>query len=429
MSLSLIVFLVIFAVLFLLNIPIAFVLLISSTIYLIANGHDISLVVQSTISGMNDFLLLAIPFFILAAELLNKAGISERIFNFADSFVGRVHGGMAHTNVLSSVVFSGMSGSSSADAAGLGTMLIRSMEKKGFDRPFSAAVTASSSVIGPIIPPSVPMVLYSSIAGVSVGQIFLAGVIPGILTAIALMVVCYIIARKRKYPLASEPFSFKNVLVTFKQAFFGLMAPVILLGGIYSGFFTPTEAAVVAVVYAFMVGLLIYKKIGLKDLKEVLMNTAVNTAIVGILIGAASLFAWVLTIENIPNQLSSLFIALDTSPWVFLLIVNILLLILGLFMEINAIMLITVPILLPVIQFLEIDPVHFGVIVVVNLMVATLTPPFGMITLLVSGIANVPIERMLRELTPFFVVLVVVLIMVTYIPQVPMFLPEMLMSD
>lgn len=420
-----IVFLVISVVLFLLDVPIAFVLLISSTVFLVMSGFQLTLVTQKLVAGVDSFLLLAIPLFILTAELLNKTGITTKIFDFADALVGRIRGGLAHANIVSSVMFAGMSGSAAADAAGLGSMEVKAMTDKGFDRPFSAAVTAASSTIGPIIPPSIPMVLYGSLAGVSIGKLFLGGIIPGIVMAFGMSVVAYWIAWKRNYPRSAEPFSFRRVWLTFRGSFLGLLAPVILLGGIYSGIFTPTEAAGVAVIYALLIGLLVFREISLKDLKEVLINTVVNTSLVGMIIGAAALYSWVLTIEQIPLRISTFFLEAGLGPVGMLLILNVLFLILGCIMEINAILLIFVPIVLPVIVQLGIDPLHFGVVMVFNLMIGTLTPPFGMTTMLLSGIARVPFIILVKELLPFIAVLIVVLFLITYVPSLVMFLPNL----
>ncbi|WP_066455086.1 TRAP transporter large permease [Anaerotruncus rubiinfantis] len=425
MSLPLAAFILVLIVLFLFKAPIWSSLLLSSTTYLILSGEQLTLVARKSVAGMDSFLLMAIPMFILAAELMNHCGITTYLFRFANSIVGWIPGGMAHTNVLASMLFAGMSGSSAADAAGLGTMEIKAMTDDGYDKPFSAAITAASSIIGPIIPPSIPMVVYSSIAGASIGRLFLGGAIPGILMGGAMMAICYWTAKRRSYP-RNERIDLREVWISFIKAIPGLMAPIILLGGIYSGFFTPTEAASVAAVYAFLLGFLFYHTIKLTDMKQILINTAANTAIVCFIIGAATLFGFVLTAEQIPIRLTEGLLSFSQNPYVMLMVFNILFLILGCFMELNATMLIFLPIILPVAQGLGIDLVHLGVVMVVNLMIGTLTPPFGMMTYVSAGIAKVPLHTVFRELAPFMVVLVIVLLLITYIPGLVLWLPGLL---
>ncbi|WP_195277438.1 TRAP transporter large permease [Anaerotruncus rubiinfantis] len=425
MSLHLTAFILVLIVLFLFKAPIWSSLLLSSTTYLILSGEQLTLVARKSVAGMDSFLLMAIPMFILAAELMNHCGITTYLFRFANSIVGWIPGGMAHTNVLASILFAGMSGSSAADAAGLGTMEIKAMTDDGYDKPFSAAITAASSIIGPIIPPSIPMVVYSSIAGASIGRLFLGGAIPGILMGGAMMAICYWTAKRRSYP-RNERIDLREVWISFIKAIPGLMAPIILLGGIYSGFFTPTEAASVAAVYAFLLGFLFYHTIKLTDMKQILINTAANTAIVCFIIGAATLFGFVLTAEQIPIRLTEGLLSFSQNPYVMLMVFNILFLILGCFMELNATMLIFLPIILPVAQGLGIDLVHLGVVMVVNLMIGTLTPPFGMMTYVSAGIAKVPLHTVFRELAPFMVVLVIVLLLITYIPGLVLWLPGLL---
>ena len=425
MSLPLAAFILVLIVLFLFKAPIWSSLLLSSTTYLILSGEQLTLVARKSVAGMDSFLLMAIPMFILAAELMNHCGITTYLFRFANSIVGWIPGGMAHTNVLASMLFAGMSGSSAADAAGLGTMEIKAMTDDGYDKPFSAAITAASSIIGPIIPPSIPMVVYSSIAGASIGRLFLGGAIPGILMGGAMMAICYWTAKRRSYP-RNERIDLREVWISFIKAIPGLMAPIILLGGIYSGFFTPTEAASVAAVYAFLLGFLFYHTIKLTDMKQILINTAANTAIVCFIIGAATLFGFVLTAEQIPIRLTEGLLSFSQNPYVMLMVFNILFLILGCFMELNATMLIFLPIILPVAQGLGIDLVHLGVVMVVNLMIGTLTPPFGMMTYVSAGIAKVPLHTVFRELAQFMVVLVIVLLLITYIPGLVLWLPGLL---
>ena len=424
MSFELIVFLVVFAVLFLFRAPIWASLTISSSVYLVIAGEQLSLIARRCVAGMDSFLMLAIPMFVLAAELMNQCGITTYMFRFANNLVGWIPGGLAHANVVASMLFAGMSGSSAADAAGLGTMEIKAMTDEGFDKPFSAAITAASSCIGPIIPPSIPMVVYSSLAGASIGKLFIGGIIPGILMGFTMMVICFIIAKRRNYPRV-KGITLRDVGISFVEAIPGILVPVILLGGIYGGIFTPTEAAVVAALYSLVVGALLYRKISFKDLIRILKVTVVNSALIMIIIGAASLFGYVLTIEQIPAKLTEGLLFLTTNKYVMLFIFNIILLVLGCFMELNSILLIFVPIMIPVVNMLGIDLVHFGVVAVINLMIGTLTPPFGMMMFITAGIAEEPVHVVIRELIPFYIGLIILLFILTYCPVLVTALPNL----
>ena len=424
MSFELIVFLAVFAVLFLFRAPIWASLAISSSVYLVIAGEQLSLIARRCVAGMDSFLMLAIPMFVLAAELMNQCGITTYMFRFANNLVGWIPGGLAHANVVASMLFAGMSGSSAADAAGLGTMEIKAMTDEGFDKPFSAAITAASSCIGPIIPPSIPMVVYSSLAGASIGKLFIGGIIPGILMGLTMMVICFIIAKRRNYPRV-KGITLRDVGISFIEAIPGILVPVILLGGIYGGIFTPTEAAVVAALYSLVVGALLYRKISFKDLIRILKVTVVNSALIMIIIGAASLFGYVLTIEQIPAKLTEGLLFLTTNKYVMLFIFNIILLVLGCFMELNSILLIFVPIMIPVVNMLGIDLVHFGVVAVINLMIGTLTPPFGMMMFITAGIAEEPVHVVIKELIPFYIGLIILLLILTYCPVLVTALPSL----
>lgn len=415
-----------FIILFLLNAPIGLgALLVSSVSYLLLSGIDLTIATQAIVGGMDSFVLLAIPLYILAAELMNSTGVAKRLFSFANSIVGRIPGGLAQANVLLSMLFAGMSGSAAADAAGLGLMEIEAMHDQGYDKPFSAAVTAASSTIGPIIPPSIPMVIYGTIAQVSVGRLFLGGLIPGILMGLSMMGVCYVRAIQRDYP-KSPPITLKEFFSSLKEAISGLLAPAILLGGIYTGVFTPTEAAAVCAVYALILGVVVYRDITWKDLKRIALNTVVNTATVLLIIGIANLFGWILTRERIPTMLTARLLSISDNRFVMLAIFNALFLILGCFMEINAIMLIFLPMLLPLLNQMGIDLVHFGVVMVLNLMLGTLTPPFGMGMYIVTGITKAPMHEVIKELWPFIGMLIIVLVIITYVPQLVLWLPNLM---
>ena len=425
MSVELTVFLIVFAVLFLMRAPIWSSLLVSSSVYLVIAGEQLTMIARKTVAGMDSFLLLGIPMFILAAELMNSCGVTTALFNFANKLVGWIPGGLAHTNVVCSMLFAGMSGSSAADCAGLGTMEIKAMTDEGFDRSFSAAITAASSCIGPIIPPSIPMVVYSSLAGASIGKLFMGGMVPGVLMGLMMMAVCYIISKRRGYPRA-EGIRGREICKAFIEALPGLMVPVILLGGIYGGFFTPTEAAAVAAVYSLILGAVVYRQINLRKLRQILSKTVANSAIILMIMGAASLFGYVLTVEQVPAKLTGGLLSISTNKYVMLMIFNVIFLILGCFMELNSILLIFVPIVLPVVRMLGIDMVHFGVVVVLNLMIGTITPPFGMMMYIAAGIAREPVHKVIKELVPYYVGLILMLLLTTYVPAVVMFLPNMM---
>ena len=382
---------------------------------------------QRMYSSSTSFTLLAIPFFILAGNLMNTGGMTVRIFTFARSVVGHVRGGLAHVSVLASMLFAGVSGAALAEAMGLGKIEIKAMEDAGFDRSFAAAVTASSSTIGPVIPPSIPLVIYGALAEVSVGELFLGGVVPGLMMGAAIMLIIYWLARKRGYPSEARP-ALAIMVRTFVDGSAGLVAPVIILGGILGGIFTPTEAAVAAALYALAIGVLVYREITWRDFVAMLWDTVDQTARVMFIIAAAGLFGWLLIYLRAPAAIVTSLTSISESPWVILLLINIILLVLGCFMEGVAIMLLTVPILLPVLAKFGISPLHFGVVMTLNLMVGLLTPPFGMVLYAISTIADVPIVRLTRELVPFIVAIVVVLGLITYVPSLVTWLPHLVMG-
>lgn len=379
---------------------------------------------QRAYFGTASFPLLAVPFFILAGNLMNTGGITQRIFDVAQLCVGRIHGGLGHVNVIASMIFAGMSGSAVADAAGLGVVEIRAMTKAGYATRFAAAITAVSSTIGPIIPPSIPFVIYGSLTNVSVGDLFLAGIIPGLLMGVALMAVVAVVARRRNLPRLTERPSGRAALVILGEALPAMFMPVCIVGGILSGWFTPTEAAVVASIYAMFLGLVFYRELHWADLPAVLWDSAKQTVQVMFIIAAASPFGWVLIQQQIPNAIIDAVLHVSSTPWVILLMVNGILLVLGMFIEGIAIMIITFPIFMPLIQQIHIDPTHFGVIVVLNLMIGLVTPPVGMALYAVSAISNVSMGELFAEMWPYVAALVVVLLVVSFAPDVVMWLPR-----
>ncbi len=409
--------------LFALSVPIAVALGLVSLLGLIMIGDvPLTLVSQRMVTAVNSFPLLAVPFFILAGHLMERGGLSRRLIEFVSALVGTLSGGLALAAVLTCMFFAAISGSSAATAAAVGAVLIPAMQEKGYAKEFSSAVVASSGEMGVIIPPSIPMILYGVLASVSIGDMFLAGIYPGILVAGSVMLVAYYISRRRGYKGNAEV-SFAHLLRSFGGALLALLMPFIILGGIYGGVFTPTEAAVVAVVYGLVVGGLVYREFNLKDIPEILVQSARTTSVIMVIIASASLLGWILTREQMPQAIAGAVLGLSESPLVYLLLVNILLLIVGMFFESSAALVILTPILLPIATSLGIDPVHFGVIMIVNLAVGMVTPPLGVNLFITCNIAGIGIETITRSLLPFFVVLILDILIITYVPAISLSLP------
>jgi C4-dicarboxylate transporter, DctM subunit len=413
----------------LIGFPIAVAMGLTAVGFFLGLGEPrmIGAMAQRMYSAVSSFPLLAIPFFILAGNLMNTGGMTDRIFGFARTVVGHVRGGLAHVSVLASMLFAGVSGAALAEAMGLGMIEIKAMKDGGFDKTFAGAVVASSSTIGPVIPPSIPMVIYGALAEVSVGKLFLGGVIPGVMMGVGIMIVIYVLSVKRGYR-AEQRASLAQVVRSGIDGFMGLLAPGIIMGGILGGVFTPTEAAVAAVIYALAVGMLVYRELDLKRLGAILWDTVDQTVRVMFIIASAGMFGWLLIYIRAPQQIVEGLTTLTSSPAVILLILNIILLVLGCFMEGIAIMLLTVPIFMPVLARFGIDPVHFGVVMTLNLMIGLLTPPVGMVLYAVSTIARVPVVRLAWELVPFMVILSVVLILITYVPSLVTWLPNLVLG-
>ncbi len=405
------------------GLPVAFALGLGCMIYLLMAGDiNIAVVAQRMIFGIDSFLLLSVPFFILAAEIMNTTGTTRRIFRFAHALVGHVPGGLGHVNVVNSMIFAGMSGSAIADAAGVGMMEVEAMESAGYPRPFAAALSAATSTIGPIIPPSIPMVIYGSIAQVSVGALFLGGALPGLIMALAMMALVYVQAMRRGFP--REPrITFREFAGALWEAIPPLLTPVILLGGIYGGFFTPTEAAAVAALYALLLGTMLYREISPREIPGLLLRVVEKTAMIMFIVTTASVFGWILAREQIPQMMAVFFLDITRNPVVMLVILNVLFLILGMLMETLAIMVIFLPIAVPLVQALGIDLVHFGVVFVLNVMIGLLTPPFGMLLFVMSGLTKLPMAVILKELVPYIIILITCLFLITLVPQIVLFLP------
>ncbi|MGP4059537.1 TRAP transporter large permease [Halobacillus sp. H74] len=411
-----------FLILISLSVPIAFSLGISSLIYILIAEIPLNIIPQKMFGGINSFTLLCIPGFILAGNLMNAGGITERIIQFTNNLVGHIRGGLGLANVGSSMGFAGISGTALADTASIGSVMIPAMKKEGYDSSFSVAVTSSSSTIGPIIPPSLPMIILGTLATVSIGDLFLAGTIPGILLGISLMILTYIISKRKNYPKGErQPFSV--IAKSFSGAFWALMMTFVILFGILSGYFTPTEASIVAVVYALIVGLFVYRDLKIKMIPKIFLDSMVTTAGIMILVGFANLFGWILVSEQIPQLVADAILAISENPIVVILLLNLLLLFVGTFMETIAALVILFPVLLPVATQIGMDPVHFGVLMVLNLMIGLSTPPVGVCLFVASSIGKVSIGKASKALLPFLGVSLLVLLLVSFVPQLTLFLP------
>ncbi len=423
----------IFAVLvglIMLGLPIVVAMGLTAVIFFVVLGQsDLLLMVPARMySSTTGFTLLAIPFFILVGNLMNTGGMTHRIFLFCQRLVGSVQGGLGHVNVVKSMIFAGMSGSAVADAAGVGMVGMEAMNKAGFGRPFSAAVTATSATIGPIIPPSIPFVIFGSMTGTSVGRLFLGGFIPGFFMGLGIMITVYFISGRRNYPRQRKS-TLREIVAAGVGAWSAYLAPIIIIiGGILAGIFTPTEASVAAAIYALVVTMVIYKEIILKDLPKIFLVTMEQTVRVMFIISAAGLFGWLLIQQRVPEAVISALMTLSDKPWIILLIINIILLVLGCFMEAISIMLLTTPMFMPLVNKLGIDPVHFGVVMTLNLMIGLLTPPVGMVLYTVSSVGKVPMWTLAHEMRWYIVALIAVLALITYIPGLVTWVPSLLMG-
>ena len=382
---------------------------------------------QRMVTGVDSFVLISIPFFMLTGRLMNVGGITTRLFAFARSLVGPIRGGMAHANVLANMILAGMSGSAVADAGGMGVVVIKAMQSQGYRKELAAAITVAASTIGPIIPPSIPMVIYGAMAEVSVGKLFLGGFVPGVLMGLSLMGLIAFWSRRERLP-ADQPYHLREIWKAFREAFLSLLTPIILIGGILSGIFTPTEASAVAAVYAFVLSFFILRTVKVADIPGIIVDTFVTTAVVTFIISTTSGFSYLLIIGRIGTLLVESTLALTHNPYVVLLIVNIALLILGCLMEAGVLLILLTPILVPLMKSLGVDLVHFGLIMVLNLMIGVATPPVGMCLFVVSEANNIKLERLMREVIPWCVPLILVLFLITYIPGLVMWVPNWLMA-
>lgn len=411
----------------LLGIPVAFSLGLSNLIMLYVMGIPYMVLPSKIISGMNSFPLLAIPFFMFVGEVMNHGGIAKKLVDFADAWVGHITGGLGHVNILSSMFFGGISGSAIADTAAIGGLIIPPMVKQGYPSDYSAAVTASSSVIGIIIPPSIPFILYGIITNTSIARLFMGGIIPGILVGFALMITTYITCRKKGYGKTEQKFQFSRLWSTLKGAWLALSIPLIVVGGILSGVFTATEAGAVAAFVTLILGLFVYKQITVRDLPRILLNTAKTTGVVLFLCGMAMGTAWILTRARVPFQLADILTSITTKPILVLLMANVLLFLVGFVMDLTPAMLILAPILLPVMKSVGIDPVYFGVIMSVNLGIGLITPPVGTVLYVACGVAGISLEELVKAIWPFLLTLLLVLVALILFPQLVMFIPNLMM--
>lgn len=416
-----------FIVMFLFGYPIIFSISVPSMIYILMSGVNPAVIMDQMVIGFEKkFVLLAVPLFILAAKIMNESLITERLFTFANRMMGSRKGGLGHVNVLVSIIFSGMTGSAIADASGLGLIEIKAMNDAGYDPEFSCAVTSASATIGPIIPPSIPMVIYAMISGASLGYLFIGGIIPGLFLGISMMGYIAYISHKRNYP-AGEPFNIRKLAGAFYKAFFPLLTPVILLWGIYGGAFTPTEAAAVTVLYALILSVFGYRILGFKRLVQIFKDAALSTGYVSAMVAGALLFSYIVSREQLPAVLTNFVMesGIITNKYVFLLFVNILLLLLGCVMDPIVGELIVMPILVPIAVVFNVDLVHLGVVSVLNSMIGLSTPPYGENLFIVSALSKVPLGGIIREMWPFLGVLIFVLLACTYIPDIVLILPRM----
>jgi tripartite ATP-independent transporter DctM subunit len=410
------------------GVPVAFALGLSTVTALLVSGNfPLLVLLKETFTGIDSFPLMAVPFFILAAELMSGGSLTEVLLKFAGQFVGHRRGGLGYTNVVSLTFFSGISGSALADAAGPGSMLIRMMDKAGYSRAYAAALTASTAIVGPIIPPSIIMIIYAlADDNVSVGALFVAGLLPGLVIAIAMCVVNWYVSKQRNYKGDDESPTRQQILETTWKALPAILLPVLILGGMRAGWFTPTEASVVAVFYALICGKYVYRTLEWKAVPDILSRSALLTASVLLIIGMSASFAWILTIEGVPQTVANWIVEMQLSPWTFLIVINIFLLLFGIFIEPLPGVMVLVPILAPVAAKVGIDPIHFAMIVIYNLTLGMITPPVGGLLFVTSNVSRVPLSDLTRELKPFLWAHGVVLVVLTFVPALSNWLPHVM---
>ncbi|MBJ2355494.1 TRAP transporter large permease [Sphaerochaeta sp. S2] len=424
MSFPLLVTLLVFILIFFLRMPIAFGMLASAACYLLVKGADLSLVVNQVMNTYyTNYVIIAVPLFIFTANVMNTGKVTDMIFKFAGGITGRMRGALGHVNIIASLIFSGMTGSAIADAAGLGKIEIEAMKDDGYDPEFSCAITAASATIGPIFPPSIPLVIYAMLSSTSVGALFMGGMVPAVLLSLFLMVYVAIVAKKRNYP-RGEKVVWKTFLAFTVRAIPALLTPIILLVGIYTGVTTPTEAGAIAGLYAMIISIFAYRAMGFKDLMNVIRDTIKDVGATSIMIGAAAIISYIVAREQLAANIGNWILGFTANKYTFLFLVNVVILILGMFMDTSTIQLVFVPIMIPVASALGIDMIHFGLIVTFNMMVGLSTPPFGMLLFITSGISGTPLKGIMKEILWPLVVMLIVLVIITYFPEVTLFLPK-----
>jgi tripartite ATP-independent transporter DctM subunit len=417
------------AVCFIIRMPISFSMLCASVAYFLAANPNRLNSVYTVITGnmIAGFTMLAAPLFVFMANVLNESEITDKMFNFCNGIFGKMKGGTAQVNVALSLIFSGMTGSAIADASGIGLMEIQQMKKEGYDSEFSCAITAASATVGPIFPPSIPMVIYGMLSGASVGKLFMGGMVPGILLAVLLAIYVYFISKKRNYPTGVE-MTLRQFLRATLVALPALFTVVLLLGGIYGGVCTPTEAGALASAYALLIGFLVYRSLGWEKLKVILKKTAANTATLALLTGTAYLFSFVVALEKVPASVATFVTGICPNKYIFLFVVNVVFLLLGCVLDVSTIQLVFVPMVLPLVNAFNIDLVHFGVIICLNMMIGLSTPPFGMLLFIVSGLGKTKVAGVIREILPMVAIMIALLFLLTYVPDIVMFLPNHMMG-
>ncbi len=414
-------------VLLMTGMPLAFAMGVSTTVYLYLTGIDAGMLAQRMTSSVDSFLILAIPFFYLAGELMNACRLTDRIINMSRAVVGHIHGGLAQVNIFASMIFSGMSGSATADTTALGSVLIPAMKKEGYPAPFSAAVTVASALVGPMIPPSVALVIYGTLANVSIGRLLVAGIIPGVVIILSQMIFTYFVARKNNYP-RYERASLAEIGASIKQGGPAILFPVIIVGGILLGMFSPTEAAAVAVLYGLVLGLL-YRKMTFREFGKVLVNVGLGSSRIMLIIAASAAFSWVMVRENVPQSIGMGISTISHEPLIVLLIVLAVLVLVGLFMVASSAEIVLTPILVPVVMQFGIDPVHFGVLMVFTLIIGGATPPVGILMFIAQDIAKISHAQMVRAMIPFYIPLFAAVLLLAAFPQITLFLPNLVFGN
>ena len=410
---------------FALGIPIAFSVGLSSCLFAVVSDINMIAVAQRIVNGADSFTLMAIPYFMLAGEIMNQGGITHRLIEFSKVMIGRVRGGLCYVVILANMIMAGVSGSSVADACAVGAVTIPGMEDAGYKRDFATALNGAAATIGPIIPPSMGFVMYATIVGCSVGDLFLAGIVPGVMMGLVFCITCWILGKKHNFPVSGEKTTAKQKLISFKEAFWALLTPLVIVGGIISGWVTPTEAAVLACVYGYVVAAFVYKTITFRDIPGILLRAAKSSLTVMIIVACASAFGWMLTVEGTPQALIKLFTTMTDQQWVFMVALNVIFLVLGCFLDVDTLIIVFVPLLIPALKFFQVDLIYFGVVFTLNTMVGQLSPPVGELLYAVSSVGRTPVLKTAKAMLPFYLALVVNLILVTYVPFISLGLPTL----